>query len=96
MFPSVHLEVYRRVRRAFYGWQLVGISLFMLTLSSLVSFQGVGIFMVALERQFGWSRTVLSGAFSLTRVQGAALGPIEGDLIDRFGPRRMVIVGFSC
>lgn len=95
MFPSVHLEVYHRVRRAFYGWHLVGVSLFMLTLSSLVSFQGVGIFMVALERQFGWSRTVLSGAFSLTRVQGAALGPVEGALIDRFGPRRMVIVGFS-
>ena len=37
---------------------------------------------------------MLSGAFALTRVQGAALGPIEGVLIDKFGPRRMVMAGF--
>ncbi len=94
MFTSLHLETYRRIRDSFYGWKLVGISLFMLTLSSLVSFQGVGTFVVSLERQFGWSRTVLSGAFALIRVQGAALGPVEGYLIDKFGPRLMVMVGF--
>ena len=95
MFSSVYLKMYRRISGSFYGWKLVGVSLFMLTLSSLVSFQGVGTFVVALERQFGWSRTVLSGAFALTRVQGAALGPIEGILIDRFGSRYMVMLGFS-
>ena len=88
------LNIYRRISGSFYGWKLVGLSFFMLTLSSLVSFQGVGTFVVALERQFGWSRTVLSGAFALTRVQGAALGPIEGLLIDKFGPRLMVMAGF--
>lgn len=72
----------------------MGFSFFILTLASLVSFQGTGTFVVALERHFGWSRTLLSGAFALTRVQGAALGPIEGYLIDRFGPRRMVMAGF--
>lgn len=87
-------NIYRRLSGAFYGWKLVGISFFILTLSSLVSFQGTGTFVVALERHFGWSRTLLSGAFALTRVQGAALGPIEGYLIDRFGPRRMVMAGF--
>ena len=88
------LNLYRRISGSFYGWKLVGLSFFMLTLSSLVSFQGTGTFVVALERQFGWSRTLLSGAFALTRVQGAALGPIEGVLIDKFGPRRMVMAGF--
>ncbi len=94
MLISPFLNIYRRFSGSFYGWKLVGLSLFMLTLSSLVSFQGVGTFVVALERQFGWSRTVLSGAFALTRVQGAALGPIEGLLIDKFGPRLMVMAGF--
>ena len=88
------VNIYRRLSGAFYGWKLVGLSFFILTLSSLVSFQGTGTFVVALERHFGWSRTVLSGAFALTRVQGAALGPIEGFLIDKFGPSRMVMAGF--
>ena len=88
------VNIYRRLSEAFYGWKLVGLSFFILTLSSLVSFQGTGTFVVALERHFGWSRTVLSGAFALTRVQGAALGPIEGFLIDKFGPSRMVMAGF--
>ena len=88
------VNIYRRLSGAFYGWKLVGLSFFILPLSSLVSFQGTGTFVVALERHFGWSRTLLSGAFALTRVQGAALGPIEGYLIDRFGPSRMVMAGF--
>ncbi len=94
MLTPSFLNVYRRMAGSFYGWKLVTLSFFMLTLSSLVSFQGTGTFVVALERHFGWSRTLLSGAFALTRVQGAALGPIEGYLIDKFGPRRMVMAGF--
>ena len=58
------------------------------------NFYAVGTYFVALERHFGWSRTALSGAFSLARLEGALLGPIEGMLTDRLGPRRMVIIGF--
>ena len=94
MFMPPFVNIYQRISGSFYGWKLVTLSFFMLTLSSLVSFQGTGTFVVALERHFGWSRTLLSGAFALTRVQGAALGPIEGYLIDKFGPRRMVMAGF--
>ena len=94
MFMPPFVNIYQRISGSFYGWRLVTLSFFMLTLSSLVSFQGTGTFVVALERHFGWSRTLLSGAFALTRVQGAALGPIEGYLIDKFGPRRMVMAGF--
>ena len=79
----------------FYGWWLVGLSSFMLTLMSLTVFQGLGIVLVALERSYGWSRTALSGAFSLARVEGAILGPIEGVLVDRVGTRRMVLIGYT-
>ena len=66
----------------------------LLTLMSLTVFQGLGTMLVALERQFGWSRTALSGAFSLGRAEGAVLGPLEGLAIDRFGARRMVLIGY--
>ena len=84
----------RKPRSAFYGWYLVGISSFMLMLMSTTVFQGVGTFLVALERTFGWNRTTLSGAFALSRVEGALLGPLEGFLVDRLGTRRMVIIGY--
>ena len=67
----------------------------MLTLMSVSVFQGIGVFLVALERQFGWSRTTLSGAFALARVQGAVIGPIEGFLIDRVGIKRMILIGYT-
>lgn len=92
--PRWALETFANVRGMFYGWWLVVLSSFMLTLMSLTVFQGLGTMLVALERQFGWSRTALSGAFSLARVEGAVLGPIEGVLVDRVGTRRMVLIGY--
>ena len=56
-------------------------------------FQGMPVWFVVLEKNFGWSRAQLSLAFSLTRVEGTIMGPISGYLIDRLGPRRMVTIG---
>ena len=84
-----------RPRDVFYGWWLVGVSVFLLTLMAVSVFQGLGTFIVALERQFGWSRTTLNGAFALARVQGAVIGPVEGFLIDRLGSRRMILIGYT-
>jgi MFS family permease len=51
------------------------------------------VFLVALLGEFGWSRSVLAGAFSLfTLVHGLAAYPI-GWCCDRFGPRRPVLIG---
>ena len=84
----------RSARGVFYGWWLVGVASVLLTLMSLTVFQGLGTMLVALERQFGWSRTAMSGAFSLGRAEGALLGPLEGLVIDRVGARRMVLLGY--
>ena len=81
-------------RNTFYGWKLVALSVFMLSLMALTVFQGLGTFLVAFERQFGWTRTQMSGAFALARAEGAVLGPIEGWLIDRLGNRRMILIGY--
>ena len=53
----------------------------------------MGIWAVALERSFGWSRFQLSLALSFTRIEGGLLGPIEGYLVDKYGVRRMVFIG---
>ena len=85
----------RNKRVMFYGWRLVGASAFMQTLASVCVFQGMGTFMMSLERHFGWSRTQLSGAFALARLESAILGPFEGYLVDRLGNRRMILIGHT-
>lgn len=51
------------------------------------------VFLVALLREFAWSRSVLAGAFSVfTLVQGAT-NPALGWLSDRWGPRRLILAG---
>jgi MFS family permease len=51
------------------------------------------VFLVALLREFGWSRSVVAGAFStFTLVHGLVAYPI-GWLCDRTGPRRLVLAG---
>ena len=48
-----------------------------------------------MSAEFGWSRTVMSGAFSLSRLEGGLEGPIAGWLIDKFGARRMLLIGVA-
>ena len=94
-FPfAVHTRAARHARGVFYGWWIVGLSLFIFTLTSVTTQHGLGTFVVVLERQFGWSRTALSGAFSVTRMEMAGLLPITAFLIDRVGSRRMSLIGF--
>ena len=86
-------EVNRRIQGLFYGWKLVGLALLVNGLASGPIWSGVGIWVKALELQFGWSRAQLTGAFSLAQLEGSLLGPLMGYLIDRLGPRRMVFIG---
>ena len=80
-------------RGIFYGWTLVGVAAFVMVIGTVPLFQGMTAWFVVLESHFNWSRTQLSIAFSLSRVEGSIMGPISGYLIDRLGSRRMVLIG---
>jgi MFS family permease len=56
---------------------------------------GMSAFFPSFEREFGWSRTAISGAFSLARIESGILGPIEGYFVDRVGPRRIMFIGIA-
>ena len=45
------------------------------------------------EKEFGWSRTLLSSGMSITSVTTFFLSPFFGVLIDRIGTRRMALPG---
>lgn len=57
------------------------------------SYFGMSAYFPSFEREFGWSRTAISGAFSLARIESGLLGPVEGFLTDRVGAHRMIFIG---
>jgi MFS-type transporter involved in bile tolerance (Atg22 family) len=83
----------RRGRGIFYGWWLSGVAALVMIIGTVPLFQGMTAWFIVLEQSFGWSRAQLSIAFSLTRVEGSIMGPISGFLIDKLGPRKMVLIG---
>jgi sugar phosphate permease len=52
----------------------------------------LSIFVEPLTREFGWSRTALSGAVSLGGVLAAVAAPLIGPLLDRRGSRLVLCV----
>lgn len=82
-----------RFRRPFYGWWIVGAAIVLQALPAGLLQQAYGSYVVLLEREFGWSRTTLSGAFSAIRMEEGLLGPIQGWMLDRFGPRLVMRAG---
>lgn len=51
------------------------------------------VFLVAFLREFGWSRSVVAGAFSILVVVHGVSGPPLGWLVERFGPRTVIASG---
>ena len=51
------------------------------------------VFFTPIVQTFGWSRAIVSGAFGLQRLEGSIVAPIEGFLVDKYGPRKMVLAG---
>ncbi len=51
------------------------------------------VFFVALLEEFGWSRGATAVAFSLSSIVQGLLSPVVGILVDRFGPRRVMLGG---
>jgi MFS family permease len=51
------------------------------------------VFLVPLVEEFHWSRALTAGAQSVSTVLQGLLSPIAGILVDRFGPRRVILAG---
>ena len=64
-----------------------------MSITAGINFHGFSNFIIPLTSEFGWNRTTISGVFSLARMESGLLGPLEGWLVDRVGPRRLMLVG---
>ncbi|HET7769614.1 MAG TPA: MFS transporter, partial [Chloroflexota bacterium] len=78
--------------RLYYGWIVAAVTAFSLLVSSGVRSMP-GVFVVPLEVDLGWSRPEISFAVSVGLLLYGLAGPFAGRLMDRFGPRRVMLVG---
>jgi len=78
--------------RIFYGYVIVCVVFVILAVmwGTLYAF---GVYFNALLADFGWTKAMTSGAFSLSVVFLALFAVIAGRLSDRFGPRVVLTVG---
>ena len=79
-------------KRPFYGWIIVIIGAITQFFQGIAS-QGFATYLGPLQTEFGWSKAVLAGPRSVTQIEGAITGPLEGWLVDKLGPRKVVNVG---
>jgi MFS family permease len=54
------------------------------------------VFLLPLEREFGWARSQLTSVYSMYLLVGAFIAPLAGTLFDRFGPRVTYSAGLLC
>ena len=74
------------------GW-LVALAAFfgvMAGFGSLVVFT-FSVFLKPIGAEFGWSREAVSGAFGFAAISVAVASPKLGQLLDRMGPRRVIV-----
>ena len=77
----------------FYGWWIVIAAGAITFLTGGTFFYGFSAFFNPVIDEFGWSRASLSFAFSLRSEVGGLAAPAVGFLVDRTGPRRLMMGG---
>src|SRR5947207_7369287 len=76
-----------------YGWLVVGTLAVTVTVSYGVLTYAFGIVLVPMQRELGWSRIELAGAFSLALAVWAVAGVAVGMALDRYSPRILLAGG---
>lgn len=86
----------RPAGKVFHGWWMVLAAGGIQWVTALLWMSSYGAYVVLLEAEFEWSKAALSGAFALTRIESGLLGPLQGWMVDRYGPRPVLRLGMVC
>jgi MFS family permease len=65
---------------------------FLVTMAGGMAIFSFGIFLKPISASFGWTRTEISGAFSVAMILSGLLGILTGRLGDRFKPTLIIII----
>ena len=82
----------QRILPFYYGWVVVAASGSAVFARMAPNITTLTIFILPLSQQFGWSRTLISGAVSAGALAALVLSPAVGWAIDRFGARPVLVI----
>lgn len=79
------------------NWTVVLAAFFGAALAAIYAYS-IGVMIAPLEKEFGWSRAQISSGMLVVSIFSVVLSLFMGMAIDRFGPRRLALVGvlFYC
>lgn len=75
-----------------YAWVIVVVAAITLTIASGARFL-FGVVLKPMSEEFGWNRAQLTGAVLLGMIVLSICQPVVGILVDRFGPKRVLVTG---
>ncbi len=81
------------LNRVFFGWWVVLLGSMVLVVGAGILIHGLTVFFLPLKREFAVSSAAISLLYGASRLEGGADGPLIGYLIDRWGPRVMMLIG---
>ena len=81
-------------RNVHYGWVVAGVT-FLTMLVTAGTVGAPGVFIVPLEREFGWTTSEISSALALRFLLYGLMGPFAAVLMNRFGVRRIVLLALG-
>src|ERR1700744_1528968 len=87
---SYWLSASRARRNIHYGWGMVGVTF----LTALVSPRAVGapgVFIVPLQKEFGWTTAEISSALSIRFILFGLMAPFAAALLNRYGLRNVTL-----
>ena len=71
-------------------------TVFVLNLLGRGSGETYAVFLLPLEREFGWARSQLTSVYSSYLLVGGFIAPLVGLVFDRLGPRMVYTAGLLC
>ena len=77
-----------------YAWIVIAIAAFMHMAGGSIR-QAFGVLIVPLQEDMGWNPANVTLAFALASITGAVLAPLSGICTDRYGARKVIMVGVA-
>src|SRR5437016_4167493 len=74
------------------AWLMLGGAFTAFTVSAGLM-HSYAVYLVAFIEEFGWGRAETSLAYSVSQLVGGLSSPFVGALVDRLGPRRLLLLG---
>lgn len=81
-------------RNIHYGWAMVAVT-FLTALVSAASVGAPGVFIIPLQKEFGWSTAEISTALSIRLLLFGLMAPFAAALMNRYGMRNVVVSALS-